>query len=159
MKEITLTRGLVAIVDDADFEWLSQWKWQAWVREPYRYACRTESLKLIMLHRRITAAPTGTLVDHINGDGLDNQRANLRLCTVGQNRMNSQRFWAAGGFKGVTIDHRNQSRPYRAYVRVGGRNMSLGTYPTAEEAAHAYDRGAAEHYGEFARLNFPGGRR
>jgi len=95
MKRIPLTQGKFAIVDDADFEWLSQWKWRArkdyntWyaIRRVVRGSCRTTT----SIHRQIMEAKPGSQVDHRNRDGLDNRRCNLRFCTNAQNAMNQRK--------------------------------------------------------------------
>jgi hypothetical protein len=109
------------------------------------------------LHRLIAGAEDGQMVDHINGDILDNRRCNLRICTNGQNQQNQRlRPENPNGFKGVHCRSDVVSlRKYRAQIYVGDRKVNLGHFATAEEAAAAYDRAALEHFGEFARINFP----
>jgi len=107
-----------------------------------------------MLHRLIVGAPVGEVVDHINGDTLDNRRSNLRVCSRAENLWNAgKRRHNTSGFKGVCFDKRD-GRWY-ARIRAVGRVHDLGRYKTAEEAAMAYDAKAAELHGPFARLNFP----
>jgi hypothetical protein len=102
------------------------------------------------MHRLIMAAPDGIGVDHINGDGLDNRRANLRLASQRDNSANmAVRASSATGFKGVSWKRRN--RKWQAQI---GRTY-LGIFASAEEAARAYDHAAREAWGEFAHLNFP----
>lgn len=161
MKEIPLTQGAIAIVDDEDFEHVSAYKWRV---NRYRYVSyashsyyigRTESgrkeVGSVLMHRLIMNAPEGVEVDHRNGDGLDNRRANLRLCTVSQNQQNRiQLPRNTSGFRGVT---RIKKYANRWQASIG--NLYIGWYATPEAAAHAYDAKARELYGEFARPNFP----
>lgn len=163
MKEIPITKGYVALVDDEDFDWLSQWKWQArFIPGRTVYAQRTQRLtpgvhglrKTITMHRAIMNAPDGLDVDHVNLDGLDNRRANLRLCTPSQNAYNvGVRPHSRSGYKGVRFH--KQSGLWRARITVAGVVISLGYHNTAEDAARAYDAAARREHGAFARVNFP----
>jgi hypothetical protein len=151
-KSITLTRGKVALVDDADYEWLNQWKWRAIKNGGNWYAVRRQDGKIIFMHRLVIDAPDGVTVDHRNGDGLHNWRANLRLCTQTQNSRNRKKSKLASGlFKGVTFE---QGRYYRARIKVDRKTINLGYFLSAVQAARAYDEAAKKYFGEFARLNF-----
>ena len=105
------------------------------------------------MHREIMQTPPGKVSDHIDGNGLDNLRGNLRNCTHQENHRNKAKMTAAPAYKGVLTT----SRPQMVFARIGcdGRSHSLGYYDTEEEAARAYDRAALLHFREFARLNFP----
>lgn len=157
MKEILLTQGKVAIVDDDMYEYLSQWKWCAHFDGKIWYADRNEGKfpfrKTISMHRVVIDAPDGVDVDHVNGDGLHNWRGNLRHCTKSENGRNrGKNKGNTSGFKGVSWS--KQKRKYEAYIKVHGKQTRLGFFATAEEAAHAYDSAAKSYHGEFARLNF-----
>jgi hypothetical protein len=123
----------------------------------YAYFHRRDSrwqYRSVALHREIMgvgdAARFETEVDHVNGNRLDNRRANLRLCTRAENARNV-RGRALSGFKGVT-----QVRArWRAVIYAEGKIHRLGSFGAAEEAAHAYDEAARRLHGEFAKLNFP----
>lgn len=154
--EIPLTHGYVAIVDAADAEQVSTRAWSARVDGRNVYAVikvRTPqgSRRLLGMHTFLTGHG---LVDHINGNGLDNRRSNLRSATTAENQRNARRRSDnTSGFKGVHWDA--AQRRWKAQISVGGKRLSRGRYPTAEDAARAYDRAARELHGEFATLNFP----
>jgi len=149
MKEIVLSQGKVAVVDDADFEWLNQWKWYFCGQ----YARRSigKNKPRIFMHRVILNTPDGLETDHINNNKLDNRRDNLRICTHYENVRNSPvRCSNTSGYKGVS----KSGNKWMATIEVFGKPLYLGTFNTAEEAARAYDDGAKKHFGEFANTNF-----
>lgn len=148
-REITLTRGFVAIVDDEDFDTLSMHRWHASGSHTV-YAARMVDRKFIYMHREVVKAPKGVPVDHANRLTLDNRRANLRPCTVSQNVANRV-LRSRSGFRGAYA-HR---RRWRAQIKVDGSMVRLGSFETPHEAALAYDEAAFAHFGEFAVLNFP----
>ena len=155
MKEIKLTKGMVALVDDEDYEWLNQFKWYAGKGWNTYYASRNAKLngKRILLNMHVAIMGTSTgLVDHIDGDGLNNQRYNLRRCTRAQNGMNrSPNKNSTSKYKGVY----KAKGKYVAAIAVNGTQAYLGTFTLDSDAAKAYDKAAKEHFGEFAYLNFP----
>lgn len=154
MKKIPLTQGQFALVDDEDFEWLNQWKWYfMWDKDKRPQAMRNKKRPekgTFYMHRVILDAPANQWVDHKDGNPLNNQRKNLRLCTPAQNQWNRKR---KNGFRGVSRG--KPSSKYRARLNFKKREISLGQFDTAEEAARAWDRAARCYYGEFARPNFP----
>jgi hypothetical protein len=153
---------LTVLVDDDTAEKLEA---AAWAGRNLRAARERDGYRLYVgaktLARLIMEAPPGTDVDHANGDTLDNQRGNLRVCTRQQNLQN-RRGWSSTGFKGVRY---RKARPgktrecYEAWIGVDGRHVYAGRARTPEDAARLYDQAAVEHFGEFARLNFPSKRR
>ena len=161
MKEIPLTRGRVALVDDEDYDYLMQWKWYTnKTLQGKFYAARslwnliTKKIKNVCMHRVIIDAKKGEEVDHKDGNGLNNQRGNLRLCTRAQNNANSKlQKNSTSGYKGATFDRHAQK--WQAHIMYNRRHLFLGYYGTSEEAARAYDKKAIELFGEFARPNFP----
>jgi len=151
---IPLTQGKFAIVDAEDYDWLNQYKWYASKCKNTFYACRAEGGKTIRMHREIMQAPKGLVCNHINHNGLDNRKSNLRLCTNAQNCYN-QRASATGTskYKGVCW-HKCRSK-WSARIRCDGKFYNLGDFDDQMEAAMAYDNKAAELFGEFAYLNSP----
>lgn len=160
MKEIILTKGYVALVDDEDYEWLNQWKWHASINKSgIIYARRTEypSKKCILMHRFIMKINERNIfVDHHNRDGLNNQKSNLRIATPGQNNRNSKKQSNNNCYyKGVSQDKRNGNKIWIANATYNGKHLYLGAYSTPEQAARVHDKEAKELFGEFAYLNFP----
>jgi hypothetical protein len=149
VKEIPLTKGAVAIVDDEDYERLAVYSWRLDdTRASVSYALRGRCTRM---HREVLGAPAGLQVDHINGNGLDNRKANLRLASRTENARNKGPV-AGKRFKGVC---EIEPGVFRARLGDGHRDVSLGCYRSEVDAARAYDRAAKEQWGEFARLNFP----
>lgn len=161
VRVVPLTRGYVTIVDAEDYEEVSRYKWCAAKRPPTvtPYAVRTlrnaGHKTNVALHRVLLDITDPRIqVDHINGNGLDNRRINLRLATASENQWNRRRRAVnASGFKGVTLERRWGR--WRARIRVHKRERSLGHYDTPEAAARAYDEAARRLHGEYAALNFP----
>lgn len=159
-RYIFLSRGKVAIVDFEDYDMLAQYKWYAQVRygNLWHAARHDGPTKTCYMHRQILGSPAGRLVDHINGDGLDNQRRNLRLADKQTNARNAKiRSDNTSGYKGVSVAHKKcKERPWLATFQIEkGRQKFLGYFESKEEAARAYDRAAKEHFGQYAKLNFP----
>jgi hypothetical protein len=153
IARIVLPSGHVVLFDEIDRSLVEAHHWCADVAKHTVYArSGGQGRKTIRMHRLILAAPEGVLVDHINGNGLDNRRANLRLASRTQNGANarlSQRN--TSGFKGVTW--RTDLNRWQAYIKIGKKREHLGYFITAEAAAAAYDRRAGQVWGEFATLN------
>jgi hypothetical protein len=157
IRQIPLTQGRVALVDDADYAWLSQWKWcYADNGNGKGYAIRYEYTggkpRRIAMHRLIMSAPQNMKVDHQDGDGLNNTRSNLRLCTNTQNLHNKRKQQnTSSRYKGVYL-FRNR---WTARISVNKKLIFPGQFDTEEQAAQTYDAAASKHFGAFARLNFP----
>jgi hypothetical protein len=158
-RYIPLTRGLNAIVDLSDFDWLNERNWCAFIPEPKRdknvvYAVARIDGKFVYMHRLIAQCSAGEEADHINHNTLDNRRANLRKCTSANNKWNLRKGKQnSSGFKGVSWDKsRNQ---WSAKISLGDRTVNIGRFPTANEAARAYDEKAVQLFGKFAHTNFP----
>lgn len=149
---IPLTRGKFAVVDAEDYEELSKYTWAA--REGGRtyYAVRMEKGKAIPMHRQIMKAPADLFVDHKDGDGLNNQRSNLRLATLTQNSRNQRKRVSKGSrYKGVYP--RKKCKRWSAVITANKVRQHLGLFKTELEAAQAYDEAAKRLHGEFASLN------
>lgn len=159
MKSIELSRGLFAVVDDDDYDFLMQWKWTALVAPRTFYAYRRQRMTdrkyaPVFMHRLLLATPEGMVTDHIDGDGLNNTRGNLRIATQRQNMMN--RRPQRGGtcpLKGVWRDNTAPRKPWRSAIRVNGRLVYLGRFDRPEDAASAYATAASEYFGEFHRIS------
>jgi len=159
MKEIPLTQGKVALVDDEDYDRLmAMGKWQF----GKEYAIKTlyfgrdgngkQIKKTVLMHRIILNANDGDFVDHKKGSRLNNQKENLRICTHANNMMNRKLHSNnSTGYKGVYIQ--KKTGMFYASISVGGKQTHLGTFNTTIEAAKKYNEAAIYHYGEFASLN------
>lgn len=164
MRIVKLTHGMTARVDDADYERVSRHNWHVKTRETSKsirhYAGTNlrrgpkaaDGYRWIMMHRFILNEPDGE-IDHIDGDGLNNCRDNLRVCTHAEN-MRNRRTYSETGYLGVTVKYRAIKRGRGSWKAALGKR-SLGHFSSAEAAARAYDAAATKEYGEFARLNFP----
>ena len=152
MPQILLTKGQVAIVDEADFERLSQRKWCALhiKKSGVFYAASRIDGKFVLMHRYLTEAPKGMLVDHANRNTLDNRRSNLRVCSKGQNNANKG-VLSKHGFKGVY--RQKPTERWGAHITIDGKHRDLGRYNSKAEAARAYDIAAIAAFGEFALTN------
>lgn len=156
--EVELTQGQTALIDTQDLEKILAYKWCAHAEHNdcwYTYAAGPRGDKgrpVVRMHRIILNAPDGMQVDHRNGNGLDNRRANLRLATASQNLANSRkRRGCRHRYKGVSTQ--KNTRRWRACISANGCTIHLGYFDTEAEAAQAYNVAALHHFGEFARLN------
>jgi hypothetical protein len=152
-RRIPLHSGLFATVDDEDFDWLTAiGHWRLFRNRPTAHAYAVTG-RSVRMHRLILGAPIAAQVDHANGDGLDNRRSNLRLCSGTQNLGNQAKRTRATSsrFKGVA--RHSQSGRWQAYISVGGKRRHLGLFDSEADAARAYDSAAVVTFGAFARPN------
>lgn len=184
MKLIQLTKGKFAQVDDEDYEWLNQYKWVTITAPTTNYASSSlnaygtkflrnrefprKKLQRLAMHRILLGASAWQLVDHIDGNGLNNQKSNLRLATIQQNTRNRKNNRnSMSKYKGVTLyrgvnRYRLKSGELKVYeprhrwgakIIINGIQTHLGVFEKEDDAAIAYNNAALKHYGEFARLN------
>lgn len=157
MRTIELGRGYTTVVDEDDYDKLSQYNWSVDERSHTTYVKRSVYEGGIrtgteIMHRLIMDAPEDMQVDHINGDGLDNRKENLRLCSQKQNLMNKRSVVdSSSKHKGVCWD--KGSSKWRAYIQVDKKKKHLGYYTDELAAASAYNEAAKEHFGEYAKVN------
>ena len=157
MREIPLTRGKKALVDDADYDYLSAWKWCATPSTRTFYAFRRQNKMGVWMHRFLLGVTDPNVhVDHVNRNGLDNQRCNLRLADPSRNHMNATKIGGhphTSKYKGVCWD--SVRGKWKLQIKIHGQHIRQTRYDNEEEAARAYDELASKHFGEFAHLNFP----
>lgn len=155
MAFVQCTRGATAFLDPSQAEKVGAWNWTtSATRHVSRRTPKSAGGKTIFMHHEVFGREPGMEVDHINGNPLDNRTANLRFVTKAQNQMNRKRVVSRSGYKGVSRNKKSWSASIRKSVNGKKIVHHLGTFPTKEEAASAYDRAARFMFGEFARLNF-----
>jgi hypothetical protein len=155
LRKIVLRNKLEVLVDEEDFELLNSFKWGIIKNKTHTYAARGTRkngvYSKILMHRFIMNAPKDQMVDHRNGNTLDNRKSNLRLATRAMNLQNSKlRSDSNCKYKGVS----KRGHKFVARIQVAvDKRLFLGYFKTEEEAAKAYNKAATEHFGEFANLN------
>lgn len=173
MKKINLTQGKVALVDDEDFDWLNKYKWYANESGNTYYAMRVITIqsqnknKNIKRKRKRILMHVETLkhklerelkphkeTDHINNNGLDNRKCNLREVNSSQNKMNrkKQNKKTSSIYKGIYW-YKNKKK-WHVRIMLNRKSICLGYFDDEKEAAITYDKAALKYFGEFARLNF-----
>ncbi len=158
MKQIPLTKGQYALVDDEDYEFLMQWKWHYTVKGYAARSVRLDSVngkqrcQTIYMHTVLLNTPKGRHTDHKDGNRLNNSRANIRVCTASENHCNRQPLTGCSSeYKGVSWHSRHKK--WRAKIATNGRSFHLGYFDDEASAATAYNIAALQQHKEFARIN------
>lgn len=155
MREITLTQGKIALIDDEDFEKINQYKWYAWHYDKkdgfyaFRSALLNNNRQPLAMHRQIMGSVNSFCVDHINGNGLDNRKVNLRFCTRQQNQFNRKDCNKNNKLlvKGVIWD--KPRKKFRVGIKINRKPIYLGRYNTLFEAEQAYKKAEIKYFGAF----------
>jgi len=159
-RTIPLTKGLFAIVDPDDYHRLVNFNWHANKSAHTHYAVRYLSSgkgknKIEYMHHLIIDIPEGLFCDHINHNGLDNRKANLRPATLAQNIRHRRKFKSPSRSKYKGLTWRKKEKTWHVRIYTNGKRIFIGSFKDEFAAAHAYDRAAKQFYGDFATLNFP----
>ena len=157
--KITLGNGKCALVDKDDYEKVNQYQWHARQKNRVWYAYRWLVLpngksKFIQMHRYIMNPSSKMEIDHINHDGLDNRRDNLRTCTHRDNIRNQRIRYSKSNSPYKGVSWREYCKSWRAYITINGKTKHLGYFKDARNAALTYDTEAKKHFGDFACCNF-----
>lgn len=149
MPEIELGHGLKSLIDEEDMIEVAKYKWCAFGTERHRYAQGRVNGKTISLHRFLMkVSDSKVLVDHINGNGLDNRKSNMRLTNKAGNARNISK---PHKYKGIWFHKKNKN--WCADIKVNYKKIGLGSFKDEKDAAHAYNEAALKYFGEFANLN------
>lgn len=158
MKKILLSKGLVALVDDEDFEELSKFRWYASLNRKHyarRHQMKDGKKVKVYMHRQIlNVTDPKVFVDHIDGNGLHNCKINLRTASHSENLINiTKRLGTSSKYKGV--NYRKSTGKWQVQIQKKGKLYFVGSFINEVDAAKAYDKKAVELFGNFANLNFP----
>lgn len=156
MRQIPLTKGKYALVDDEDYDFLVELpnssRGSKWRVNNMGYAQLNINNTYILMHRLVADTPTGKDVDHINRDRLDNRQSNLRICTAQENRRNSA--INSNNTSGTTGVHYKPARnKWQARITVSYRRISLGYYVNQEDAVNARQLAVSKYFKDFAPIN------
>lgn len=162
MKIISLTKRKITVIDNEDSDRVSEFSWQAtrnglkgiWRARRGVYDPETQKTRTEYLHNFIMRPPEGFRVDHIDGDGLNNRRSNLRVCTTQQNNSAFRRKERGTSSKYRGVSWHKQNSRWRVQIQTAGKVYHVGCFVSEEAAARAYDAAAHKYFGEFASPNF-----
>jgi hypothetical protein len=159
-RRIPLTLGKFAIVDPEDYDRLRKYKWHAQQSDRTFYAVHSltngkrEPRRNLQMHNLVINVPAGMYCDHINHNGLDNRKANLRPVSGVQSVWHRRKFKRPSRSKYKGVDWSADMKRWRVRIRVSGKRIYLGSFENEIDAAKAYDCAAKKYHGEFAVLNF-----
>lgn len=163
MKELTLyykDETFIVLVDDEDYDLVRQYNWFIKPCDHLHYAIRNMRKEnggytTVPMHRLLMGMPPrNVFIDHVNGNGLDNQRSNLRECTPRENKMNSRPHYnTSSKYKNVYFRKDIKNNPWQVRIRVDGKLLSFGCYPTEEDAMLVANEAIAKYHGEFGKPN------
>jgi len=154
MKKIELTQDKFALVDDDDYDFLNQFKWSAAKTYKTFYAVKRNGKKMISMHNMIMGTIKGKIIDHIDGDGLNNVRKNLRHATHSEN-MQNRRSCGKSKYLGVTLYCvKKRWKYYKTGISKDNNWIYLGSFKSEEKAARVYDNAARLYFGKNAKTNF-----
>lgn len=155
MEKIKLSQNKEALIDVEDYHRLKKYKWYV-SRSPWGYCARANikengKRKTLYMHRHVMNAPENKEIDHINHNGLDNRKTNLRVCSHAENMRNRKKNRnSISKFKGVKPAGK---KDWQAIITINDKEKYLGCFTSEIEAAIAYNQAAIEYFGEFAFLN------
>ena len=157
MKKIPLSQGKFALIDDEDYSEIAKYRWYFCKKtgdaRRHDKDCDWRLSRKVLMHRQLTNAKPGLVVDHINGNRLDNRRSNLRVCTQAENCINTKPRKNKSGYTGVYYTRVSKNKPWQARVQLNNKQYHFGFHRTRREASEARDAGAKKLHGQFARLN------
>lgn len=157
MGEIILSSGIICQVDDEDLERLNSHRWFVIKKKHTCYAVAFKKVdgKTVSttMHRLLTAAKDGELVDHMDRNGLNNKKSNLRICNISENSTNrKKKAGTSSNYRGVSYAKKNKA--WFVFISKNKKKKFIGAFKDEEQAARAYDREAKILHGQFANLNF-----
>jgi len=151
MRQFKLTRSKTALVDSEDFERINRYIWHAVKGRHTFYAQTNTKQGMLLMHRAILSIPSDIGIDHKDGNGCNNQKENLRICTRSQNLANMKSHTGASKYKGVSWDKHNIK--WIVQIQIDNQPYFLGRFKVEDDAALAYNVAAIKYFGDFARLN------
>lgn len=152
MKEILLNKDFITLVDDEDYDYLNQWRWCVDNGYVVRGIRNGKAVKKIYMHRLLLNPENDLVIDHIDGNKLNNQKHNLRICSIKDNVRNRKKANKKMSSKYKGVHYLKNNNTWQAYIN-NGKRIYLGSFKTEKEAAIAYNEAALIYHGNFAKLN------